>query len=65
MKINESSTDRIIRVILGIVLLVLGWAGIVTGGFGVFLKWFGFIPLLTGIVGFCPLYALLNMRTNK
>ena len=65
MKINESMTDRIVRVVLGIVLLVLGWGGIVTGTLGVIFKWLGFIPLITGIVGFCPLYALLKIRTNR
>ena len=63
--INESSVDRIIRVVLGIVLLALGWGGVVTGGWGVFLKVIGFVPLVTGIVGFCPLYALLKLRTNR
>jgi len=64
MKTNESKTDRIIRVILGVVLLVLGWAGIVGGTLGLILKIFGFIPLITGIVGFCPIYALLKTKTN-
>ena len=65
MKINESMTDRIVRVVLGIVLLVLGWGGMVTGTLGVIFKWLGFIPLITGIVGFCPLYALFKIRTNR
>ena len=56
--VNESGLDRIIRVVVGIALLALGWGGIVTGGFGVFLKVIGFIPLLTGVVGFCPFYRL-------
>ena len=63
--VNESSVDRIIRVVVGIALLTLGWGTIVTGGFGVFLKIIGFVPLLTGIVGFCPLYSLFKFRTNK
>ena len=63
--INESNADRIVRVVLGIVLLALGWGSVVTGGFGVFLKIFGFLPLLTGIVGFCPAYAIFKYRTNK
>jgi hypothetical protein len=62
---NESGLDRIIRIIVGIAVLALGWGGIVTGGWGVFLKVFGFIPLLTGLAGFCPLYALAKIRTNK
>ena len=63
--INESNVDRIIRVVLGIVLLALGWGGVVGGGWGVFLKVIGFVPLLTGIMGFCPIYALLKLRTNR
>ena len=62
--INEANWDRIVRVLLGIVLLYLGWAGVVTGGWGVFLKIIGFVPLLTGLVGWCPLYALSKFRTN-
>jgi hypothetical protein len=62
---NESSVDRIIRVVVGLALLALGWGGIVTGGFGIFLKVIGFVPLLTGIVGFCPLYSLFKFSTKK
>jgi hypothetical protein len=65
MKINEGRTDRIIRIVLGIVLLVLGIAVIATG----WLEWIvvalSAILLVTGIVGFCPLYALLKINTNK
>ncbi len=64
-KANESGVDRIVRVVLGIVLLVLGWGGIVSGGWGLFLKIIGFLPLLTGLVGFCPLYALFKIATKK
>ena len=63
--VNEAGWDRILRVILGVVLLVLGWGEFVTGGFGLFLKIIGFVPLLTGLIGFCPLYTLLRFRTNK
>lgn len=65
MKTNESNTDRIIRVVLGIVLLVLGWGGIVSGTLGLVFKILGFLPLLTGLVGFCPLYALFKIATKK
>ncbi|MGB9640914.1 MAG: YgaP family membrane protein [Anaerolineales bacterium] len=63
--INEAGWDRIARVVLGIVLLYLGWAGVVSGGWGVFLKVIGFVPLLTGLIGWCPLYSLFKFRTNK
>jgi hypothetical protein len=64
MKINESALDRIIRVVLGVVLLVLGWGGIVDGTLGLIFKILGFLPLLTGLVGFCPLYSLLKIKTS-
>ncbi|KPL84255.1 membrane protein [Thermanaerothrix daxensis] len=65
MRVNEAGWDRVLRVVLGIVLLVLGWGGIVSGGWGTVFKILGFVPLLTGLVGWCPLYALLKVRTNK
>jgi len=65
MKTNESNLERIIRVIIGVVLLVLGWGEIVTGGWGLAFKILGFIPLITGLVGFCPLYAIFKTSTKK
>jgi hypothetical protein len=65
IKTNEGILDRIIRVVLGIVLLVLG-AGHLGGAV---LMWvfyiLGAILLVTGIVGFCPLYTLLKINTAK
>jgi hypothetical protein len=65
MKTNESGLDRIIRVVVGIVLLGLYFMGIVTGGLGVVFIIVGAIALITGVVGFCPLYALLKLSTKK
>ena len=65
MKANESSVDRIIRVVLGIVLLALSFGGVMSGGWGIVGIVLGAVALLTGVVGFCPLYALLKFRTNK
>jgi len=62
MKQNIGSVDKWIRIVLGVVLLsMLLWA---PGG----LKWFallGLILLVTALLGFCPLYALLGISTNK
>ena len=58
MMTNESTIDRALRVVLGIVLLSLVVVGPHT-------MWglIGLVPLLTGLVGFCPLYRLLGMST--
>ncbi len=63
--VNEAGWDRIVRVVLGIVMLYLGWAGTVAGGWGTFLRIIGFLPLVTGLVGICPAYALFKFHTNK
>ena len=63
--INEAGWDRVVRIVLGVVLLVLGWGGFVTGGLGLFFKIIGFVPLITGVVGFCPIYWLTKIKTNR
>jgi hypothetical protein len=60
---NEATWDRVLRVLAGLVLLYLGWSGVVDGTLGVVLKAFGFLPLITGVVGFCPVYALFGVST--
>lgn len=55
MIINESKDDRILRVVLGVVLIGLGGVG--------WLSIPGVIALVTGLVGFCPLYKVLGLST--
>ena len=63
MKTNEGTIDRVLRVILGIVLLVIGF-GVMDGTGGVIVGLVGLIPLITGLVGFCPIYRVLGICTN-
>ena len=65
MKLNESGMDRIIRVILGIVLVGLDLGGVISGWVGIVGLVVGIVLVLTGAVGFCPLYAMFKLRTNK
>ena len=58
MKTNEGSLDRVLRVVVGLVLLGLT----LSGNIGVW-GWIGVVPLATGAVGMCPLYALLGLNT--
>lgn len=62
--INEAGWDRIVRIALGVVLLALGWGGVVEGTLGTVFQWVGFVPLLTGLAGWCPLYAIFGFRTG-
>jgi hypothetical protein len=58
MTVNEGTLDRAIRIILGVALLSLTVAGPRT-----MLGLIGLVPLFTGIVGFCPLYRVIGIRT--
>ena len=58
MKFNVGGMDRILRIVIGLVLIALAATGTV-GWWG----WLGVIPLLTGVVRFCPLYSLVGMNT--
>jgi len=58
MKANEGAIDRAIRIIGGMILIMLAASGAI-GGWGLI----GILPLLTGIVGFCPGYAIFGMNT--
>ncbi|KAA1191896.1 DUF2892 domain-containing protein [Pseudohalioglobus sediminis] len=55
---NEGKLDRILRVIAGVVLLSLVVIGPQT-------MWglIGIVPLLTGLIGFCPVYKLFGWNT--
>lgn len=56
---NVGTIDRVLRVVAGLVLVGLA----ATGTLGVW-AWVGVVPLVTGIVGFCPAYKLMGMKTN-
>jgi hypothetical protein len=58
--LNEGVIDRTIRIVIGAMLVLIaitirgaGWA------------YLGLIPLVTGTIGHCPLYALLGMSTYE
>jgi hypothetical protein len=65
LKMNESGLDRIIRVVVGIVFLALYFANVVSGGLGIVFIVLGALALVTGVIGFCPLYSLLKIKTNN
>lgn len=62
MKQNQSDIERVIRGIVGLVLLIL--TIFVSGVLQIVLAIVGAILLATGIVGFCPLYKILGRNTR-
>ena len=56
---NIGLTDRIIRTAIGVAVAAIGIG---------FHSWWGLVaalPLLTAAVGFCPLYSLLGISSNR
>lgn len=60
MKKNIGPGDRMLRFILGVVLLLLVFTGPQTNW-----GWLGLVPLVTSMVGYCPLYAIFGLSTRK
>lgn len=61
---NSGYLDRGLRVVVGIGLLAAGWSGAASGTAGLVCKVVGFVPLLTGLVGTCPLYLPFGLSTR-
>lgn len=59
MKINIGSTDRIVRIIAGVLIIAVGF---------IYQSWWGavgLLPLLTGFVKTCPAYLPFGLSTCK
>jgi fatty acid desaturase len=63
MKKNMGSADRIIRFILAAVVAVLYFTNTITGTLGIVLLVLAGVFVLTSLIGFCPLYALVGLNT--
>ena len=59
MTCNEGTIDRTLRIFVGVLLLGLAVSGTTALG------WIGVVPLLTGLMGYCPLYSVLGISTCK
>lgn len=59
MKANVGSADRLVRIVLGVLIVVAGlyfksWWGII-----------GIVPIITGLLNFCPAYTLIGLSTKS
>ena len=58
MNKNEGFIDRTLRILIGVLLLAMVFIGPQT-----FWGYVGLIPLITGLVGFCPLYKIFGLSS--
>ncbi|MCF8057864.1 MAG: DUF2892 domain-containing protein [Bacteriovoracaceae bacterium] len=55
---NEGTLDRVFRVLVGLGVLSLAFIGPKSN-----LGYIGIIPLVTGAIGYCPIYALIGISS--
>jgi hypothetical protein len=65
MKKNMGSADRIVRIVIAILLIMLYFTGVIPGTAGIVLTALAGVFLLTSAAGFCPLYVLFGINTCK
>ena len=58
MQRNEGTVDRALRIIAGLGIVSLVFVGPQTPW-----GWLGLVPLVTGLIGVCPVYSVLGIRT--
>lgn len=63
MKKNMGNTDRLLRIIVAIVVMVLYFQGIIYGVLGIVLLILSGVFVLTSLFSFCPLYTIFGLRT--
>jgi sulfite exporter TauE/SafE len=64
MPVNVGTVDRILRVIVGLVLIAFALGYIAPGTSWSWVGWIGVVPILTALFGTCPAYSLFGMSTK-
>ncbi len=62
---NQAMWDRLLHIAVGLLMLVAGWWLVPDGLWGAALRVFGIIPLITGLLGWSPFYALFGWSSRK
>ena len=58
--LNVGNIDRVVRMLAGLLLIGLAFNGTI-GTWG----YLGIVPLLTGVVAWCPLYSILGLKSTS
>jgi len=65
MKTNQSLTERAIRLVVGLVMVWFSLYKAMTPAWLLLLAILGLILIVTGLSGYCPIWDLLKINTNK
>ena len=65
MKANVGFLDMFIRLFLGVVMIGMAVAGVFPAPWDMVIGIVGIVPLVTGLLKFCPLYTILGINTKS
>jgi hypothetical protein len=65
MKKNMGTIDKVIRLLVAALVIILYFTNIISGTVGIILLIFAGIFILTSVFGFCPLYLPVGISTAK
>ena len=65
MKKNMGSYDKLIRLSVAIVLIILYYNGVLAGTLGIVALVIALIFTVTSLIGFCPLYSIFGIKICK
>jgi hypothetical protein len=65
MKKNLGSIDKVVRILMALVVIVLYFTHVISGTLAVILLIVAAILILTSLFSFCPIYWSLGLRTDK
>lgn len=65
MKSNLGTTDKIIRVLVFLTAVLLYFLDVTSGTLGILLIAIGAVLLLTSLLNYCPMYAILGISTKR
>jgi di/tricarboxylate transporter len=65
MKKNMGTTDKVIRILVAVVILVLFLTDVISGTLAVILLILAGVFVVTSLLGFCPLYLPFGLSTRK
>ncbi len=65
MKKNMGTADKLLRVLVAAVIIILYATGLISGTLAIILGILAVVFLITSAVGFCPLYTLFKINTKK
>ncbi len=65
MKKNMGASDKIARIIIAAVIVILFFTNVISGTFGYVLLALAGVFVATSLISFCPLYTLFGLKTNS